>query len=97
MNTMILSILLSLNFFIVQCEDKMTQPQDWSNRGIIRVDTSPCKSKKCLFKKHFAVPDAAVKANPKDTVYNCCVQSIYFMVQKTKIEVSTDGTLVGRI
>jgi hypothetical protein len=60
-------------------------------------DMTPCETKKCLFQKHFAILDASVKANPKDTVYACCMQSIYFMVENTKIEVSTDGTLLGRI
>lgn len=38
-----------------------------------------------------------VNKNPNDTIYRCCMQSIYFMVKRTKIEVSTDGTFVGRI
>ena len=86
MNNMILSILLPLNLFIVQPENKMKWPQDLSNRGINQESTGPCKSKKCLFKKHFAVLDAAAKANPKDKVYNCCVQSIYLWYRKRKLK-----------
>jgi|GEM_PF-2582426 len=55
------------------------------------------KKKKALFEQHFKNLDSVVKANPNDTTYRCCYQSILFMVKNTKIEVSTDGTTLGRV
>lgn len=53
--------------------------------------------KKVLLERHLRILDSVVNENPTDTIYRCCMQSIYFIVKATKIEVSTDGTTLGRI
>ena len=49
------------------------------------------------FQYHFNLLDSAAKANPNDTVYHCCTQSIKFMEIKTDIESRSDGTLLGKL
>ena len=50
-----------------------------------------------MFLKHFALLDSAVSANPIDTIYRCCKAAIDFMVKYTKIEISTDANIAGRL
>ena len=62
-------------------------------------ESQPLKqeSKRLMFLKHFALLDSAVSANPNDTIYRCCKASIDFMVKNTKIEISTDANIAGRL
>jgi hypothetical protein len=55
------------------------------------------KSKKLMFLKHFAILDSTANANPNDTIYCCCRNSVDFMVKNTKIEISTDANIIGRL
>jgi hypothetical protein len=91
-------ILLSLLLYLANPSEK--QEADLylfktESKNITHLEEVSCK--KCKFKKHFAILDSIVSASPKDTIYNCWPGSIYFMVQNTGIEVSTEGTLLGRI
>src|SRR5882724_10199024 len=56
------------------------------------------KNKKALFEYHFKILDSIVALHPSDTIYGGgCFQSILFMVKNTKIEVSTDAGVLGRL
>lgn len=72
--------------------DSDYQKRTFSARYIINQ-----KPKKSEFLKHFVLLDSAARANPYDTIYGCCKASIDFMVRSTKIEVSTDANITGRL
>ena len=87
----IVSILIFLLSFIKAYESKA----NLSKPSRFIVSNEVCKKSK--FEKHFSILDSTVLVNPNDSIYNCCSASIKFMVENTGIEVSTDGTLLGRI
>lgn len=49
------------------------------------------------FEYHFHILDSASKANPSDSIYACCTQSIKFMEVNTSINAHSDGTLLGKL
>jgi hypothetical protein len=48
-----------------------------------------------LFLYHFKILDSAAKMPMKDTMYNCCWNSVNFMEEYTGIEADVDGDYAG--
>jgi hypothetical protein len=75
--------------------------------GLMVLLVSTCKAQKettrirqeqdSLFKYYFGILDSVAKANPRDTIYHCCIASTFFMELNTKIPSDAPGTIAGKM